>query len=1226
MRKLFWLLAALLLAFYAQTIWQGATTTTAFVVRDGLLVAVLAVCCFALGSGALGSGAPSRLGQRLTAPGALLLYTGLICTLVGGLVAAIGPAGLGQRSGTILWGVGLLLLLISIGWRRAWQTQTITPAADSLPVTRPPGLSLLPLLFVTLIGVGVRLLVLSQLPAFCLGVECEAALTLADGSVALATPAVWLARASLLLTTDTLFSLRLGVAVLGMLTVAVFYLAAEALTGRAAALLGGLLLALSPWHSATDGSSGPWITALLISTLALWLWLAGYHRQQGRWALAGGLLLGMLVYTGLLGATSLVGWALLLWILLLCLLASAAGDERQLLGLALFLLGGFLVVALPTLVTQWRTVTLAAGLDSTGLTFTTLVLTLFQQGLVANNGWAATPPLAVALGAFTLVGLGLLLRNLRHWLAGWLCGGLLIFVLLLRYTADPIGLALLVLPALLTATLAVQQLFVTFQAQWQRLLHPTRTLAGATLLLLLLTAPALGQLLEQTGQVRSSEQATLDGAMAGYLTTQSSARAGTTIFVPASLLTSPSTRLVLDRDLLSQLQPLGNALNALYSAPVLQDTLYLVPAADGALLSLLQQRFPTALAELQIAPEGGQPLFSALWVTAAMQREQLGLPGFLWVGADSPTTPPTLALPQLATLQPLWPPDLPADQPFTARWQGTLRVPVAGAYNLTLAGGDSAHLVTLQIDDQLVLDSALGLLNHSLTLAKGFYPLALTVRRPAAVAPTTPAELLIRWQRPDGIDEVIGGEYLSRITAPDGGLIGEYYSGREWQGTPLDTRKDPLIGLAASFAEPYSVRWRGKVAAERTGEYLFAVLSAPTSVAQLTVNGTRMVDTSLAPLDPTAAASGYAEGVLYLTQGWHELEIAFAPDPAAPGLQLFWQPPGNGPTTLTAEYLAPVPNLLAVDRPLPALPATVSGYVGGDFALSQGVEYWKPQVRMPPTALPTLGLETQWRVGTCGNALDQLNQPHGVAISAARQLLYVADTGNRRVVEYGFDGQPTQSYQSPEWQEPFDIGLIDQSFPVLLDATTQLLYDLNPATGAVTPRPQAVSFYRPRGLGVDAVGNLAVADTGGARIAFLAGSGEALGQVGGPDTAIGRGQPVDVVSTAASRWGITAEDGRLWQLEGGGSITAVQPTDTLNGPQLAATPSGALFVSDPARRVVLYLAATGQPLAFFAPPDLQLPTGVAATVVDELLYLAVVDSATCELGLWRTPLTMLPTP
>lgn len=1223
MRKLFWLLAALLLAFYAQSIWQEATVDAAFVVRDGLLVALAAAFCFALGGAGLVDPARQPLGQRLTAPGALLIYTGAACALAGGLVTTLLPTGIGGQSGTILWWLGILLLLGGIGWRRAWQTQ---PVATSALVWEQTGVPLLPLLFVTLIGVGVRLLVLSQLPAFCLEAECEHALALAADAPwpGWSSPALWLARLLLPLSSEPLLALRLAVGLLAMLTIPLFYVTMLALAGRAAALLGGLLLALSPWHSATDGSSGPWVTGLLLVTLALALWFTGYRRQQGRWALAAGLVLGLLVQSGLL--TGLLGWALLFWLLWLCLVAISVGAQRQLLAPAFLFMGGFLVLALPTLVTVWRTATLISGLDSAGLSFSALILTLFQQGLVATTGWATPPGLTALLGALTSGGLGLLVRNLRHWLAAWLLGGIIIFGVVLTYTAEPVALALLMAPLLLTASLAAQHLFVTFQQSWQRLFAPARLLAGAALILLILTTPALGRLLTASGQARSAAAATVELAMARYLTTQGMVTPNLTVFVPASILTSPSLPLLLDEATVRTLRPLGDAFNALYSATVLQDNLYLAPVADTALLDLLQSLFPGAIAEPQLDPDSGQPLFTALLVTAGMQREGLGMTGFLWAGDGLATAPPMLALAPLSTLSPIWPADLPTDQPFTARWQGLLRVPVAGAYQFTVEGADSAALLTLQVDEQLILDTSLALTSYSLTLAKGFFPIELTVRQPNSLTAQPPAAMTIRWQRPDGIEEVIGGEYLFRTNFADGGLVGAYYRGSDWQGEPLDVRKEPIIGLGAAYTEPYSVRWQGKVGAARTGEYLFALLVAPTSIAQLSVDGTPLVDTSLPPTDPAAEASGYAEGVLYLTQGWHDLEIRFAPDLAAPGLQLFWQPPGNGPTALTAAYLAPIPNVIAVNRPLPDLLATVSGEVGGAFALSQGVEYWQAQTHLPPTALGTLGMETQWRVGTCGGGQDQLDQPHGVAISLAQQLIYVADTGNRRVMVYGFDGLPRQSYQHDEWQEPFDIGLIDQGFPVLLDATTQLLYDLNPSTGAVTTRPQAASFYRPRGLGVDEVGNLAVADTGGARVIFLAPNGDELGQVGGRDTALGRGQPVDVVTAAGQRWGITAEDGRLWQLDAGGSIMAIQPTDTLNGPQLATAPGGALFVSDPARRVVLYLAPTGQPLAFFAPPDLIQPTGVATAVIDDLLYLALVDSARCEVGLWRTPLTMLPRP
>jgi len=1226
MRKLFWLLAALLLAFYAQSIWQGATVDALFVVRDGAIVALVAAFGFALSSGRLVDPARLPVGQGLTAPGALLIYTGAACTLAGGLLTALLPTGIVAQSGTMLWWLGLLLLIGGIGWRRAWQTAPLT-GGEGRPLLREHEvIPLLPLLFVTLIGIGVRLLVLSQLPAFCLGAECERALAVAADAPwpGLSTPALWLARLLLPLTGEALFALRLAVVLLASLTIPLFYVAILGLGGRAAALLGALLLALSPWHSATDGSSGPWVTALLLITLALALWLTGYRRQQGRWALAAGLVLGLLVQADLV--PGLLGWALLCWLLWLGLVALLAGAQRQLFAPAFLALGGFLVLALPPLVAGWRTATLMRDLDSTGLALPALLLTLFQQGLPATTGWTTPPALSALLGALTIGGLGLLARNLRHWLALWLLGGVLGFGVVLAYTAEPVALALLMAPLLVIATLAAQQIFVTFQQGWQRLFAPAHLLAATSLLLLLLMTPALGRVLTASTQARSSAAATLELAMAHYLATQVTATPTLAIFVPAALLASPSLPLLLDDTTVSALHPLGDAFNALYGATVLQDTLYLAPLSDTGLLDQLQALFPNATPAPQLDPESGQPLFTALFITAGMQREALGMTGFLWTGDEQATAPPTLALAPLSTLSPVWPAELPVAQPFTARWHGLLRVPVAGAYQFTVDGDDPAYWLTLQVDDQLIIDTSLALTSYSLTLAKGFYPIELTVRHPTTISSPVPTAMTIRWQRPDGIAEVIGGEYLFRTNFADGGLVGTYYRGREWQGEPLDVRKDPMIGLGALYAEPYSVRWQGKVGLARTGEYLFALLTAPTSIAQLTVDGVPLVDTTLPPADPAAEASGYAEGILYLTAGWHDLELRFAPDLTTPGLQLFWQPPGNGPTALTPAYLAPLPNVIAVERPLPALPATVTGAVGEPFALSQGVEYWNPQTHLPPTALSTLGMETQWRVGTCGGAIEQLNQPHGVAISLAQQLIYVADTGNRRVVVYGFDGVAKQRYQSEEWQEPFALDLIDQGFPVLLDAATQLLYDLNPTTGAITTRPQAASFYRPRGLGIDERGNLGVADTGGGRVVFLAPDGAELGQIGGPDTAIGRGQPVDVISANGQRWAITAEDGRLWQVDGGGSIMAIQPTDTLNGPHLATAPGGALWVSDPARRVVLYLAPTGQPLAFFAPPDLVQPTGIATAVLDDLLYLALVDSARCEVGLWRTPLSTLPQP
>jgi DNA-binding beta-propeller fold protein YncE len=196
---------------------------------------------------------------------------------------------------------------------------------------------------------------------------------------------------------------------------------------------------------------------------------------------------------------------------------------------------------------------------------------------------------------------------------------------------------------------------------------------------------------------------------------------------------------------------------------------------------------------------------------------------------------------------------------------------------------------------------------------------------------------------------------------------------------------------------------------------------------------------------------------------------------------------------------------------------------------------------------------------------------------------------------------------------------------LVLDTTAQQILHINPASGEIQPLSVETSFYHPRGFTVDSAGNLAVADTGGGRVVILSAAGQVLGEFGGQNSLLAAGQPVDVLAVKGALWAVTAEDGRLWQLISNGSLTALPRTDTLNGPHLASLPDNSFFLSDPLRKTIGYYAATGQPLGQFAfQGAFTTPTGIAATQLDNFVYLAVSDSATCTLSLWRIANTELP--
>lgn len=1258
MRRLLWLPAGLLLTGYGFALIAGADAFWPYLVRDGLLPATAGGLLFAWHSGDLPSLSLRR--RAWPAMGQLLLGTAFACSLAAAAVLMLlGSQGWPAWMGGSLWVIALGLWAAALlrpgaadyappvyRWTRdaagnlvrlALEGESAEPV-DALDARRR-GLTWI-LLSVLAIGWTLRLWRLAALPPDCLDVECAQALQLVDGSwwrgMDASSTGLHALLAALLyrITGSPLAALRGATALLACVTLPVFYWAAQAYARPAGAVLGLTLLAFSPWHLWASRAGGVWIAAPLLLLVALGAAARGLQSRDVRWwGLAGGSLGLLMAQPPPLQRVTLVFIVVTgsgAWLLRRAggkadsTTEGNAGSEA-----AWVMLGSALAVGLPPALPAWRNL-LDGAASADGAWWTGLAALLFGGGAPPAL-FLHGPLLSPLLSALAVAGLFTLTRAWRRPAAPLLLMGFVFYLSSMGTTAaSRPGLGLLpILPFLfLAATVALDQLVTAFDRVWARLIPLSRTIPVTLILLAVILAPDVLSLQRQWRTPPSGQNA-LDVAMGRYLAACLTGQAendpctGTgdyapIFFVPPAVLAHPSTQLLLGSAAdAARVRPLDVGRDLLPAMDPPGDLIYLVAIDDYPLIDLFQQLHPDA----QVHAEPQDPAGPALFLIYTIAREDAlarqGLAGtYDEVQSDGETGKETGKTRQDGPLVFAWGADPPWAAPFAVSWEGSLLIPIAGSYHFQIQGVAPLAVdpvISMQLDGRLLLDSSLGLMEQSTQLAQGYARLTLRYRTQSA-----PADWAIEWQPPAGSAEPIPRQALVSPPLPTIGLVGAYTAGDNWQGPVLTVRTDLVLGAPVDVPPPYSVVWRGKLAAPRAGETFFAVTA--NGPVQLTVAGQPLLN-YLPPVQP-GEGPGFSQASIYLERGWQEIELRYAPPQGETDLRVLWQPPGSGPMNLLSRYLLPSSaEVTTADVPLPPAPELIDARLGDDrFALTTSMEVYQPAAAFPPQNLPPLLADLRRQVGAvCGAGADQFNLPHGLALDIARGRLYVADTGNARVVAIDLEtGAFAQVYGVGELQEPVDVAPTPDGSLLVLDALTATIHRVDLATGETAPLALQTGFYRPRGLGVDPGGLIAVADTGGGRVVLLDATGAVLAQFGGPATLLGQGQPVDVAAADGRLWTVTAENGRLWRLDVLGSLTALPRSNTLDGPHLAALPNGTFFLSNPMGRTVLYHAASGQPLGQVAHGGaLVTPTGVAAVEQKGGLLLAVADSATCQVTLWQ---------
>ncbi|MBI3957778.1 MAG: hypothetical protein HY328_03135 [Chloroflexi bacterium] len=1253
MRRLLLLFISLALLLWGRAILAGDNAAPAVLLRDGLLVVLLGTLLFArnardpatLNSGSESSSPSARL--------RLLAGAGLVAALVGGLWLAGSLAFTANESGLLLpillWLGGLTVGVAGLNWpqriptgetptvwsvesaRRYLQrksTQGAQAAQSPLPLQKRT--IWIGLLVLTSAGLILRLWNFAGLPGGCLAQECDAALAamefLRTDSLRTLFLTPFPAHTALTALFFALFgvsqnsTLLLGL-LLGTALIPLFFAATSRFARSATALLGSLLVVFSPLLIALSRHPVPALLLLLL--IVAWLALrpaAGDTGTAGRWAATG----------TLAGLTLLAAPAPLTWLLLFWFVVTPPGKRSQ----WLFYYLPLVTAALPRL---------AMGLG-TGVFGDEPLTRFFPQAadlsarLLDEGGYL---PALLAL-----LGMAYLLRYIRWgqgwvWSAGFVLVGLPIFA-----TVHPTDLHFLSpLLALLgiSAVVALDQFVAEFARVWSPVVRPQRVLAGAAaLLLVLLASGGVARLVvfaEQTGNAENSGYAAIGDYL--YSRFESSVDNGgsdeTLVLVPQVVLNSPATQLAARGvlPLAAHIIPLDPVAHLPFTGPPfieqgMGDLLYILPATDRSLRRYLPALYP-GMAAQPIQDGQGETWAVAYPVSRAAAANAQGLSVLYFEGEDIGPLQEALDVRREGPLDFDWNGDAPLSPPFTMTGKGALYIPEAGSYGFRIQR-DAGVTVRLELSSPippaLALDTEAGREESVVDLPQGF--LALTL---LAQSGETGGALSIQWQRPGGHWEAIPRQALyNGALALGSGLLANYYGHVEGADTGQGFGDLPGAPLLAWRVEPWlaenqlvhsshAVVWQGNLAAPVEGNYTFSLSAG--GPYQLEIDGILLLNTADGRPSTTS---------LLLSQGWHDLILRYRPSGSGT-IQLTWQPPGGASAaSIPPEFLAALPaDAATAELPLPPLPepepqpALAQNEPRRDVPVSPDLQ--PPAGNAPPTDLPDLPFSLAWQVGGCGADIEQFQQPRGVALNFYNGLVYIADQGNRRVILREMsDGALVDFYTDESFAEPFDLDVNLLGTVFVLDAVSQTIYELEEPQGIAIAQANATAFYRPRGMGMDLNGNFYVADTGGARVVKLSGTdGSIEWQIGGPDSLLGQGQPVDVMALpTGALYVVTAQDGTLWRLDTGESWPAVAPANTFDAPHLAGLTTSAFFLSDPERRLITYYSQEGRPLGQLRSDLFAKPVGVGVLIMNGEVLLAVSDSAACQVTLWRAPLETLP--
>ncbi len=1217
MRSLLGILTSLLLAVIAQK-WLGEGRISA-----GIALYVLAGGAFAWF--AAGPQAwpplPQRRGWERIGWGAALAGAALV------VIATLGGFAREQYGGWALWvWLGGLALFFAGVW---WDDISPEPQMEAR-AAQPfhPGVMRRRSLFIALIlilvvAIFARFYALSVYPHGLQSDEANNGLDAlkwlngagwtpyAETNEGQATLFTWLIALAIKLLGQSVTTMRMVSAAAGVLTVAVFYVLARELFEQRIALLATALLAADRWHVTFSRIVYELILApLALSLQVLFLIKALKTGRRRWWALSGAMLaLGMNTYT----AYRVIPFFMLAYFAY-WLIMHRDRARRDAEGMGVFFASALLTVAplgvyilrhWSIFLSRMNHISVFRDVEAAGSyapvwsnLYKVLLMFNVRGDMAALNNLPGAPMLHAAVGVLFALGLFWTIRWFWKELPAlyllWFGSVASLAVFSVAHEAPNARRPISLIP--LIYLLAATVLTGLWRA-WKQAFGEKRTRP----LFVLLTALAMfviGANLNTYFRVQAVAPSVWyayspeESAIGDYLAAQPE---NLTIFLDPQYYGHAAIRFIGgERDII----PLNLTRDIPLRHPPAGDVLFIIEPKDQQIIPLLQQLYPTGVFQPH-QDRYGHTLFLSFFIPASAFAEAQGLTVTYWAGADMsqpPVRQERVAAIDFDFTQPAHQPLLP---PFAATYEGALLAPRYGEYRLELRseGGEAA----LYLDEQEVLRAKNGEAGKSVILAAGFQALRLTY-----IAGERPGRLHLAWNTPDGEAlQPIPTSAFYTLPGASNGLLGYYYANADWAGDPALIQRDLFIAPNDALPSPYSVMWVGKIAAPADGPYVLGTRSDDGSLVY--VDGQLVVDNS------GQHGAEYREGVVDLSQGWHDVQVLYSDMGGSRAMELWWRPPGAAKTLLPSEYLRPVEGQLSQNAILPPLPTREAAPQPGPDAQPGGAQ---PGLDESPT-VPVSGGElgdfaaihppVLWTYGSCGSGETELRHPSGVAMDEDG-VVYVADTGNHRIVAIDEAGARLNAWgeegeQQGGFAEVVDIAITPDGDIAALDSARQIISLWSPDGDWLDEIGAGLALYHPRGLDISEAGDIFIADTGGGRIVQSDDAGQLIRSFGGPDAQLGPGQPTDVAAGANGFLYIPEPAaGLFWrvQVEGDEMGPAPGPSaNTVESPHVVALPDGQIFLTDPENGRVLLVDEELYPLAQFgekgtAPGQFNRTLGVAA--------------------------------